>query len=347
MVFGGVGTEDEVEGRAGSSWPCLGESVAGRCVSGFSHFVPTARVVGYAWRLPTFCPYGALAVVGLPGRWLGASVAGRLVSECRSLGLPGGGRKAAVPLGDTAWSLTLASTSAGAVPGFSWGRLRLVFGGVGTEDEVEGRAGSSWPCLGESVAGRCVSGFSHFVPTARVVGYAWRLPTFCPYGALAVVGLPGRGLGASVAGRLVSECRSLGLPGGGRKAAVPLGDTAWSLTLASTSAGAVPGFSWGRLRLVFGGVGTEDEVEGRAGSSWPCLGESVAGRCVSGFSHFVPTARVVGYAWRLPTFCPYGALAVVGLPGAVSWGEQCRSVGLGVPVAWSAGRRSQSGRAPG
>ncbi len=89
-------------------------------------------------------------------------------------------------------------------------------------------------------------------------------------------GLPGRGLGASVAGRLVSECRSLGLPGGGRKAAVPLGDTAWSSTSTSTL-----------------------------------------------------------------------ALALAGSAGAGSWGERCRTVGLGVPVAWSARRRSQSGRAPG
>jgi hypothetical protein len=43
--------EDEVEGQSGSSWRwlpgrCLGASVAGGCVSGFLHFVPTARVVG-------------------------------------------------------------------------------------------------------------------------------------------------------------------------------------------------------------------------------------------------------------------------------------------------------------
>ncbi len=215
-------------------------------------------------------------------------------------------------------------------------RMRLR-AGRGLPGRVLGRALPVGVSLGfhisylrhESLA--MLGGYRHFAPMGHWLWLVCRV----------------RCLGVSSAGRWVSECRSLGLPGGGRKAAVPLGDTAWSLTLASTSAGAVPGFSWGRLRLVFGGVGTEDEVEGRAGSSWPCLGESVAGRCVSGFSHFVPTARVVGYAWRLPTFCPYGALAVVGLPGAVSWGEQCRSVGLGVPVAWSAGRRSQSGRAPG
>ena len=32
----------------------------------------------------------------------------------------------------------------GALPGFSWGRLRLVFGGVGAEVEVEGMATAAW-----------------------------------------------------------------------------------------------------------------------------------------------------------------------------------------------------------
>ncbi len=45
--------------------------------------------------------------------------------QCRSLGLPGGGRKAAVPLGDTAWSSTSTSTStlalAGSAGAGSWG----------------------------------------------------------------------------------------------------------------------------------------------------------------------------------------------------------------------------------
>ena len=30
------------------------------------------------------------------------------------------------------------------MPGFSWGRLRLVFGGVGAEVEVEGMATAAW-----------------------------------------------------------------------------------------------------------------------------------------------------------------------------------------------------------
>ena len=241
-------------------------------------------------------------------RLLGSTVCGLLPgSEGWS---SGGGLKAGVPLGGGAWcsTLTLASTSAGAVPGFSWGRLRLVFGGVGTEDEVEGRAGSSWPCLGESVAGRCVSGFSHFVPTARVVGYAWRLPTFCPYGALAVVGLPGRGLGASVAGRLVSECRSLGLPGGGRKAAVPLGDTAWSFSVrrsfsantgpygeseTSTStlalAGSAGAVAWGRAVPVAGSPGGGRKAAVALGDAGWCL---TVRRSFSANIH--PYGRVMG-----------------------------------------------------
>ncbi|WP_421947795.1 hypothetical protein [Phaeodactylibacter xiamenensis] len=51
------------------------------------------------------------------------------------------------------------------------------------------------------------------------------------------LGLPGRGLGASSAGRLVSECRSLGLPGGGRKATVALGDAAWCLSVRRSFSG--------------------------------------------------------------------------------------------------------------
>ena len=64
-----------------------------------------------------------------------------------------------------------------------------------------------------------------------------RLPAIFPkrcnaggQAASSELGLPGRGLGASSAGRVVAGCRALGLPRGGRKAAVPLGDTAWSST---------------------------------------------------------------------------------------------------------------------
>jgi hypothetical protein len=102
----------------------------------------------------------------------------------------------------------------------------------------------------------------------------------------------------------------------------------------------------------------------RACFFWP-WDTSGASRWASGFLHFVPTARGDAWSWVLPTFCPYGAWAVVwncktekcthtGLAalrkcktGKCKSGERCRSVGLGVPVAWSAWRRSQSGRGTG
>ncbi len=69
-----------------------------------------------------------IGALGFVGRWgqrgqLLSSVAGRWVSECRSLGLPGGGRKAAVALGDAGWSsaLTSTSTSAGRCHAFPGG----------------------------------------------------------------------------------------------------------------------------------------------------------------------------------------------------------------------------------
>jgi hypothetical protein len=43
------------------------------------------------------------------------------------------------------------------------------------------------------------------------------------------------------------------------------------------------------------------------------VGPFAGGVCwvgVAGRSHFVPTARGDGRSWRLPTFCPYGALVV-------------------------------------
>ncbi len=40
-------------------------------------------------------------------------------------------------------NLNLSLNLGGAAPGFSWGRLRLVFGGVGTEVEVESQAMAS------------------------------------------------------------------------------------------------------------------------------------------------------------------------------------------------------------
>jgi hypothetical protein len=80
---------------------------------------------------------------------------GLLGGVCR-----GGALGRALPVGWSAWrrsqsgrglggrwlvlNLNLNLNLGGAVPCFSWGRLRLVFGGVGTEDEVEGMATAAW-----------------------------------------------------------------------------------------------------------------------------------------------------------------------------------------------------------
>jgi hypothetical protein len=64
------------------------------------------------------------------------------------------------------------------VPGFSWGRLRLVFGGVGTEVEVEGMATAAWVDRLRSPAGEPGLVFQ--------AGSSWRW-------------LPGRWLGANLA----------------------------------------------------------------------------------------------------------------------------------------------------
>ncbi len=128
---------------------------------------------------------------------------------------------------------------------------------------------------------------------------------------------------------------------------------------------AVPGFSWGRLRLVFGGVGTEVEVEGMATAAWVDRLRSPAGE--RGLVFLAVAAGSVAWGEQCRSVCLPGGgrkaavglgdagwfstststLALAGSAGAGSWGERCRSVGLGVPVAWSAGRRSQSGRALG
>jgi hypothetical protein len=72
--------------------------------------------------------------------------------------------------------LNLSLNLGGAVPGFSWGRLRLVFGGVGAEVEVEGMATAAWVDRLRSHAGE--RGLVFLVWACR-----------------------GGGLGASVAGR--------------------------------------------------------------------------------------------------------------------------------------------------
>ncbi len=105
-----------------------------------------------------------------------------------------------------------------AVPGFSWGRLRLVCGGVGAEVEVESMATAAWVDRLRSHAGE--RGLVFLAVAAGAV--AWG-----------------------------EQCRSVCLSGGGRKAAVPLGDTAWSSTSTSTStstlalAGSAGAVAWG------------------------------------------------------------------------------------------------------
>ena len=85
---------------------------------------------------PKRCKAGGRA--GSSGRWLPGTMAwGRALSVG---GSSGGGRKAAVALGDAAWSFSVRRSFSGvgnlnlnlgwAAPGFSWGRLRLVWGGV-------------------------------------------------------------------------------------------------------------------------------------------------------------------------------------------------------------------------
>ena len=57
----------------------------------------------------------------------------------------------------------------------------------------------------------------------------------------------------------------------------------------------MPGFSWGRLRLVFGGVGAEVEVEGMATAAW--------------------VDRLRSPAWER------GLVFLAGSAGAVAWGK--------------------------
>ncbi len=109
------------------------------------------------------------------------------------------------------------------MPGFSWGRLRLVFGEVSARLRL--RAGRWLP--GPTVDG--------LLPG----GEGWSSGR----------GLPGRWLGASSAGRGVfragsagavpwgERCRSVGLPGGGRKAAVALEDAGWSFSVRRSFSG--------------------------------------------------------------------------------------------------------------
>ena len=109
------------------------------------------------------------------------------------------------------------------MPGFSWGRLRLVFGEVSARLRL--RAGRWLP--GPTVDG--------LLPG----GEGWSSGR----------GLPGRWLGASSAGRGVfragsagavpwgERCRSVGLPGGGRKAAVALEDAGWCFSVRRSFSG--------------------------------------------------------------------------------------------------------------
>ncbi|KGE86646.1 MAG: hypothetical protein ACE362_28530 [Phaeodactylibacter xiamenensis] len=144
---------------------------------------------------------------------------------CRSLGLPGGGRKAAVALGDAGWCFSVRRSFSGAGNlnlslNLSWGGAWLFLGEVEVglwrglrEDEVEGRGMAAW--------------------VDRLRSPAWER---------GLVFWAGSAGGAVAWGE---QCRSVGLPGGGRKAAVALGDAALSststLTLTSASASASAG----------------------------------------------------------------------------------------------------------
>jgi len=85
----------------------------------------------------------------------------------------------------------------------------------------------------------------------------------------------------------------------------------------AVSPGVLVGLSW--VSIVAGRCGGLARRTSFAGRACFALALPVG---APSFLHAVPTAQGGGRSCRLPTFCPYGALAVVGLPG----GEHCRSV---------------------
>jgi len=94
--------------------------------------------------------------------------------------------------------------------------------------------------------------------------------------------------------------------------------------VASSAVGAVLGYQPSGLRLAGRALPVVMAASPGALLSpgvliWSWVSSS-AGRC-GWVLHFVPTARGKGWSWSLPTFCPYGALAVVGLPGGGCLGQ--------------------------
>jgi hypothetical protein len=162
-------------------------------------------------------------------RCLGASSAGRWVARRRSQSGRG--------IGGCRLVLTLNLNLGGAAPGFSWGRLSLVFGGVSARLRLRARRWLPGPTVDGLLPGS--EGWSswRWLPGVWLVGercrsVCLRVFTFRTYGTSCwlvlevtyILPLWGIGCGWSAGCGVLGRAVPVGgSPGGGRKATVPLG----------------------------------------------------------------------------------------------------------------------------